>query len=240
MERIGLTGQTVTHLREIFRAGQWVGKLPGIRVLARECGVSHDVMRAALVRLEATGEVTAGGNGRPRRIAEDRPAPHRRAVRVAILLDLPFDQLDANFQLAMLALRDTLDSSGHGCRFTAKSLRDLKLEIGRTARYVAREAADVWVVVGATREILLHHCGLFKLAGRGPRFTCRTGASGAPRRFRGLHQSRFDLRLASSPDRLPRRRRNAVCPHHRALDRRCGPRAGGAQTHPLQGGLRSR
>jgi len=45
--------QTAAHLREELRKGRWTGLMPGGRSLARELGVSHNIVKSALDLLEA-------------------------------------------------------------------------------------------------------------------------------------------------------------------------------------------
>lgn len=153
LERVGLTGQTTDYLRAAISSGRWTGKLPGVRPLANDCGVSHDVVRAALQRLEREGLVVAEGNGRSRTV-QARALQRKESSEVAVLLNLPLAEEDSEFQQALTSLRSMVEESGRQCRFAGKCLRDLRGDVTRVARLVNRETADVWVVVGATREVL--------------------------------------------------------------------------------------
>ena len=154
---MGLTRQTATFLRGHLRRGTWGKKLPGIQMLAAECGVSHDTMRAAVLQLEKEGWIVPGGPGRRREVATDLETVDSREpgkLRVMILPALPMEDEDGRLRDMFLEIRARLEVDGHTCRFAPMSLLDLRHDLGRVKRYVASQPADAWVVAGASKEIL--------------------------------------------------------------------------------------
>ncbi|MFD0893651.1 substrate-binding domain-containing protein [Luteolibacter ambystomatis] len=154
IQKIGLAGQTVEFLREQLRAGKWAGKLPGIQAMATQCGVSHDIMRAAVLRLEQEGWIVPGGDGKRREAVVKADPTQRRSLRVMTLLAMPMEDENNLLREAYLKMQALIETDGHTCRFALKTLRDLKLDPNRIKRYVSTQSADAWVVVGAPVDVL--------------------------------------------------------------------------------------
>jgi DNA-binding LacI/PurR family transcriptional regulator len=77
---------TVAALRAACQSGQWSGRLPGVRILGRQLGVSVPTVAAALSRLAAEGVLTGSGERRAYRVkakgrgTAPRPQPRSRLV----------------------------------------------------------------------------------------------------------------------------------------------------------------
>ncbi len=147
--------QAMEHLREGFRSGYWCGRLPGVRVLARELGVSKDTVEVALRRLESEGSIRSGGPGRSREVATSR-VDHKsdRILRVGIMLSAPLEEINLSSQQVMLGLIRSIEHLGHVCFFARKSMRELGDKVPRVSKMVETAKADAWVVYAAPREVL--------------------------------------------------------------------------------------
>jgi DNA-binding LacI/PurR family transcriptional regulator len=154
VNRMGLVAQTVTFLRAQLRDGKWAGKLPGIQVMAVECGVSHDTMRAAVRQLEADGWIVPGGSGRCREVATAVVQADPQKLRVMVFLSLPIEDDDSEAREVLWEMRALIEGNGHTCQFAPKTLRDLKHDLRRVKQYVGKYKVDAWVVAAATKEVL--------------------------------------------------------------------------------------
>lgn len=152
---LSLVEQTVEHLREGFRTGHWCGRLPGVRVLARELNVSKDTMELALRLLERDGSLRSGGHGRRREIALPRENVRPdRVLRVGILPSAALEHINPNSHHMLLKLIRHIENAGHVCFFAEKGMRDLGNKLSRITRMVAAAKADAWVVYSAPPEVI--------------------------------------------------------------------------------------
>lgn len=143
------TEQTAAHLREELRKGRWTGLMPGRRSLARELGVSHNTVKAALDILEAEKILAPQGVGRRRQIVRDNlnVSP---VLRVGILLyELADRKIDYTVEL-----RHELEAAGHVAIFPPKGLIELGMSVKRVARLVGETEVDAWVVCSASQDVL--------------------------------------------------------------------------------------
>ncbi len=145
-----VTEQTAAHLREELRKGRWSGLMPGRHQLARELGVSHNTVQAALDMLEAEQLLLPQGIGRRRRIAHTPKRHAKRSLRVRILLYDPENRHSPH----SMELLDELHLAGFEAHFARKTLQQLGMDPQRVARFVGQTPADAWVVVAGSREVL--------------------------------------------------------------------------------------
>ena len=138
------------YLHAGLLAGRWSGVMPGKHRLARELGVSGEIVVAALAQLEREGMLEGQGPRRRRRITVAAGGAQGRRLRVAILDYDPPEMIERYIS----DLRHHLESAGHPAFFAEKSLLELKLDVRRVARMVAKTEADAWVVCAGSREVL--------------------------------------------------------------------------------------
>ena len=152
---LSLVEQTVEHLREGFRTGHWCGKLPGLRVLARELNVSKDTMELALRQLERDGSLKSGGQGKRRDVVIPREnARRRRVLRVGVLLSSDLEHINPNSHHLLLKLIRHIENAGHVCFFAEKCMRNLGNNLARITRMVEGAKADAWVIYSAPGEVI--------------------------------------------------------------------------------------
>jgi len=149
LQNLTKTEQTAAHLREELGKGRWTGFMPGRRTLARELGVSHNIVKAALDLLEAEKILVPMGVGRRRQIVLDN-LHVTPTLRVGILLyELENRKIDY-----IVEMRHELEAAGHIAIFAPKSLVGLGMKVKRVARLVDGIEADAWVVCAASRDVL--------------------------------------------------------------------------------------
>lgn len=141
--------QAAAHLREELRKGRWTGFIPGRHTLARELGVSHNTVQAALDLLETEKILLRQGAGRRRQIMPDKlhAAP---VLRVGILL---YELADRKIDYTV-DIQHKLEAAGHIAVFLPKGLIDLGMKVNRVAKLVAETEADAWVLYSASGELL--------------------------------------------------------------------------------------
>ncbi len=146
-----ITDQVFATLREGMLSGRWRGELPGRYRLARDLGVNHKTVEAAVRRLEQERWLVSQGGTRRRRIVLPQGEQAvRRESRVRIL---PYDGPSRHLPY-LLEMLDRLRMAGFAADFSLKTLEDLGMDAVRVARFVKKTPADAWVVVGGSREVL--------------------------------------------------------------------------------------
>ena len=141
--------QVAEHLRKELLRGNLSGTMPGVEPIAKELGVNHKTVRAAMRQLEDQGLLVDQGKGIQRRIV--LPRDHAPAtLRIGLL------QGDSNSQGVsyVIEIRHLLEEAGHVPFFPDKSLEDLGMDAGRVADYVEQFDADAWIVSAASRSVL--------------------------------------------------------------------------------------
>lgn len=141
--------QVSGHLRRQVLRGTLSGTIPGVNPLAKELGVNHKTVRAALRQLENEGLLIDQGKGLQRRI--ELPKNHApSSLRIAIL------QGDSDSQGVsyMIELRHLLEEAGHTPFSSEKSLEEFGMDPAKVADFVQRTEADAWVVTAASRPVL--------------------------------------------------------------------------------------
>lgn len=148
--RNSTAGQLAGWLREQLRDGRWRGTMPGVMRLARELGVSRDVVEEALRSLEREGLLVAQGRGRNRLIDLQGDTRLDRGLRVMVLGFEPSDRA----ALDVADLLHALEEAGHVAALAPKTLLDMGHRVERVARLVEETAADAWVILAGTRPVL--------------------------------------------------------------------------------------
>lgn len=144
------SGQLAEHLKEEIRAGIWTERMPGETWLVTNLRVGRDTVRAALAQLEEEGVLVSQGQGKQRRIVMGGGKDTARNIRVRILLY----EKQARGDIDNSSLLTQLLEAGFDAAFSAKSLKDLGMDVERVSRYVKQNSADAWVVSAASREVL--------------------------------------------------------------------------------------
>lgn len=143
------------HLREGFQSGRWTGQLPGVVPLAEALMVSKDILRAALKLLEEEGWLEDGGAGRRRKIVAGHTAkPARRSLRIGIMPYVSLENDDAQAVKVLLGIRHAIETLGHTCVFSDRSLTELNGNLSRISRVVKAVDADAWIVASASRDVM--------------------------------------------------------------------------------------
>lgn len=165
LRRLSASAQAAAHLRTELERGRWSETIPGVKQLAREVGVNHKTIEAALRQLEHEGLLVGRGQGRKRVIV----LPDGKAARPLRIALLDYDPVAA-IEGYLIELQHLLLAAGHTAFFTEKSLTQLGMDVARISRMVKRTAADAWVVIAGSRQVLewfsAHPAPAFALFGR--------------------------------------------------------------------------
>ena len=152
---LSITEQVVEHLRSGIASGRWTQTLPGRNQLAKELGVNPKTIEAAMQTLEQSRMILSQGAGR-KRLINPKLSHSPRAMRIAIL---NFDHTtDRNIDY-MVECFHSLIEAGHSAYYTARSLTDLRFDLGKIARMVEENKADAWIILGGTRDVLQWFAG---------------------------------------------------------------------------------
>ena len=152
VRRISIIDQTIEHIREGIREGCWTEKLPGLRPLAEELGVSRESLRTALRRLEADGVLASGDQGDSRRILGKPASSRRETMRIAILPARRMETESVADQSLILRLMHDLEAAGYDC--TLVSPHGHAPGVAAVTRLVAEKNADVWMIYQGSLEVL--------------------------------------------------------------------------------------
>lgn len=141
--------QVAEYLRGELVRRRWTGHMPGSSWLARELGVGHNTLDAALALLEAEGILVPQGKGRKRRIdLGDRG--DLSGLRIELLLHDASDQK----RDYLVELIYKLQEAGHSAGFANRTLRQMGMNLGEIAGFIDKTEADIWLVLGGSREVL--------------------------------------------------------------------------------------
>lgn len=146
---LSVAAQVAAHLSAQLKRGIWHDTVPGVGTLAKQLGVNHKTVEAALRLLEQEGLLSNQGPGRKRRIVSPN-GKTARPTRIAILLYEPSDQ----FSTCIVELQHALAEAGHTVIMAGKSLIALGMDTTRIARLVKQTDADAWIVQAGSREVL--------------------------------------------------------------------------------------
>ena len=145
-----LEDQVTDALRKGMFSGRWLDSLPGRDRLAKEIGVSHKTIEAAMRRLAKEGLLVSQGAGQRRRIVLPKGDAARSHFRLKILLCEPADREHP----LCVELLTRLKKVGFAAEFAVKTLVDLGNNPNRVSRFVRKTPADAWVVLSGTHETL--------------------------------------------------------------------------------------
>ncbi len=146
-----VTDQVVETLREGMAGGRWRETLPGRERLARELGVNHKTVEAAVRRLVDEGWLVAQGGTRRRKIVVlEKGRSKSRNLRVRILA-YDRESMSMPWNVALLS---ELQKAGLSANFAGKTLMELGMKVERVKRFVAKTEADAWIVNSGSREVL--------------------------------------------------------------------------------------
>lgn len=144
-----VTDQVAETLIDGIRQGRWRDAMPGRVALARELGVNHKTVEAALKTLEKAGWLERQGSGKGRRITRRETTSHK-ALRIVILVYEKGDLMRQD----LLTLLHRLQAAGHLASFAGTTLRKLGMNVARIARFVEKTEADAWIVEAGPRDVL--------------------------------------------------------------------------------------
>ena len=144
-----IADQVAAHLREEIERGSLSGDLPGAKRLAKDLGINHKTIDAAVKLLEEKGLLKSQGAGKPRLVTRPKQgkAP---SMKVAILL---YEPEDADYHV-IINLRNSLNNAGHTCVLAKRSQKELSWNLTKIKREVRNTDADAWIVVAGSRDIL--------------------------------------------------------------------------------------
>ncbi|HEX5791435.1 MAG TPA: substrate-binding domain-containing protein, partial [Luteolibacter sp.] len=145
-----VTDQVVEFLRAGMLSGRWHDTLPGRDQLARELGVSHTTMEAAMRRLTREGLLASQGAGKRRRIMVSEKNIVPQDFRIHFL---SYESMSPGVP-QVLDLMTQLRKAGFAVEAAPKSLLDLDMDVSRIARLVQQNPADAWIVASGSREVL--------------------------------------------------------------------------------------
>jgi DNA-binding LacI/PurR family transcriptional regulator len=152
LARLTLSEQTEIHLREGFRTGRWVRKLPGVERLAEELDVSPPTIRSAILQLETKGLLVSRGKGRSREIVKSSSIS--KGLRVCILPHDPPMNHHVQTDNLVHQIRSDLEAVGHVSFFAQKSQVELQHDVGRITNHITENPADAWIVSAGSYKLL--------------------------------------------------------------------------------------
>lgn len=154
VRRLTIIDQTMDALREGIRTGRWVGRLPGVRPLSGQLGVSRETLRMAYRRLEADGTLEKSASGDARKIVRVTTPAKRESLRIAILPARRMETESVADQLLILRLMHDLEAAGHACTLVPPPGNTSDPSVASVARLVSEREADAWLVYQGSREVL--------------------------------------------------------------------------------------
>ncbi len=155
VRRLSIIDQTMEHLRAGIRRGRWSVRLPGVRPLSEELGVSRETLRTALRRLEKEGFLAEGGPSGSRLIKDKDAAPSARgSLRIAILPMQRLQSVDMPNQALLFQLMHDLEAAGHSTTLVNLPGNTPEPSEATLARLVRERGADAWVVYMGSHEAL--------------------------------------------------------------------------------------
>lgn len=110
--RLSTSEQAELALRERIKAGEWTGKLPPVRVLAEQMGLSVPTLLRALKGLRRTGELVKGAGTRPYAIGRRGTAGAKRRQMLLVVAEEAAGELTGADLRLLNLLREGLAKSG--------------------------------------------------------------------------------------------------------------------------------
>jgi LacI family transcriptional regulator len=103
--------------------------------------------------LEADGHLQPQGHGRRRQVVNHSESGNR-ALRVAVLLQLPLMEQNAEMQRTLAMLQHEIEAAGNIWILADKTHVDLEDDSQRISRLVKTTRADAWIVISPSRRML--------------------------------------------------------------------------------------
>ncbi len=138
------------RLREEILSETWINEIPGRNLLAKDLGVNHKTVDAAIALLERDGILASQGPRRRKRIVATGNKPTENTLRIAILTADRVDHRSAH----MVEIRHCLSEAGNAVFFTRKTMTELGMDKNRIIRHVKGTKADAWIIVAGTGAVL--------------------------------------------------------------------------------------
>lgn len=154
LRRLSIIDQTMEHIRSGAASGRWSGRLPGVRPLSEELGVSRETLRTALRRLEEEGFLAVGGASRPRNILNAAARARPGSLRIAIILMRRMASIDMRNRSFLLRLMHDLEAAGHSMTLVNAPASPAEPGPAGLARLVREKGADAWIVCMGSKETL--------------------------------------------------------------------------------------
>lgn len=140
--------QVADFLRQELFRGRWGGTIPGMGRIAKDLGLNHKTVMAAMRLLEQEGVLVSQGPGRQRKVV--LPTAPNAFLRVAWLM---YD-LESLTEERTGALRQEIDRLGHTVINPRQTLTEMNMEVSKVRDLVRQTEADAWIVVAGSRDIL--------------------------------------------------------------------------------------
>jgi DNA-binding LacI/PurR family transcriptional regulator len=157
IERVTVIDRTEHALREALLSGRWQDRMPGVRVLGEQLGVSPATASAAVTRLVADGWLQHDGSRKRMRvdIEQLRERVRQRPVERRLLFVTPADlgTADSTALVAISELHDELFHEGWDVRHQMMPY-DPPAEVRRTWDHCLKQLKpDLMVVWGAHASV---------------------------------------------------------------------------------------
>lgn len=160
LARQNLPELTACALRERLAAGALGSRLPGVRPLSRELGVSIKTVRRALVLLESEGAVAPAMRGLPRSaLPPGAPGGVKRALKVAVLGSRRPEDESSDTRSLLMQLAEAIRAGGHSVTMVQRPLPSDSANPKVLRRLVDSTGADAWIVYQAGVEPLAWFAG---------------------------------------------------------------------------------
>ncbi len=212
LRRLSIIDQTMDHIRSGVATGRWSGRLPGVRPLSTELGVSRETLRTALHRLEEEGFLSEGGASRPRNILNVAARAKRGSLRIAVILMQRMASIDMHNRSFLLRLMHDMEAAGHPMTLVNAPASPADPGPAGLARLVGEKSADAWIVYMGSMETL-------KWFSEQPLPTLALGgrSTGLPIAATGINYAPAIRDATRELIRLGHRRIVYVCPRHARL-----------------------
>ncbi len=141
--------QLAAYLRAEVQDGAIGETMPGVHRLAKELGVGHKSVVAAVAQLQHEGLVIGQGARQACRIL-----PPTRKARTGLNIRILLYEKSQRTDALVINLRHHLAEAGHQPEFSNTDLQQLKMNHAKVAKFVQANPADCWVVCGGSVEVI--------------------------------------------------------------------------------------